>query len=292
MLENVKQPLVVGLIASPERISQLRENRILGLNAAAPNLAYVDKAAIADEIAYTRKLCAKHGWPMIDVTRRSIEETAAAIMALHREPRAARDVAERASERRSSWPRAARRVGRFSPRRLAFTSTPATLDERAIETPLIAGGAAPAEIARRLPTPRRRRSAAACPMRWSSAPTRRSIATAIAAPSPRPWRRRGPAAAACRPHPPPPFGRRRGARRRRRAGAISTARRSRCGRCRRRDRRLSRRGRRGRSEERRRLPARGRGDPLFDRIEGDYFTILGLPLLPLLAYLRSQGAIE
>src|SRR6185312_14483797 len=36
----------------------------------------------------------------------------------------------------------------------------------------------------------------------------------------------------------------------------------------------------------------GEGIRLFDRIEGDYFTILGLPLLPLLAYLRSVGAIE
>ncbi len=36
----------------------------------------------------------------------------------------------------------------------------------------------------------------------------------------------------------------------------------------------------------------GEGIRLFERIDGDYFTILGLPLLPLLAYLRSQGAIE
>jgi regulator of PEP synthase PpsR (kinase-PPPase family) len=81
-LETLQRPLVVGLIASPERIVQLRENRILSLNAASPDLAYVDKAAIADEIASTRKLCARHSWPIIDVTRRSIEETAAAILAL------------------------------------------------------------------------------------------------------------------------------------------------------------------------------------------------------------------
>lgn len=81
-LETLKRPLVVGLIASAERIVQLRENRILSLNAASPDLAYVDKAAIADEIAFTRKLCARHSWPIIDVTRRSIEETAAAILAL------------------------------------------------------------------------------------------------------------------------------------------------------------------------------------------------------------------
>ena len=82
-LEAAKKPLIVGLIASPERIIALRENRILSLNAAQPNLAYVDKAAVADEIAATRRLCARNDWPVIDVTRRSIEETAAAIMTLH-----------------------------------------------------------------------------------------------------------------------------------------------------------------------------------------------------------------
>jgi regulator of PEP synthase PpsR (kinase-PPPase family) len=86
-LETTKHPLIVGLIASPERIIALRENRILSLNAAQPNLAYVDKAAVAAEIAATRRLCARHNWPVIDVTRRSIEETAAAIMTLHNEVR-------------------------------------------------------------------------------------------------------------------------------------------------------------------------------------------------------------
>jgi regulator of PEP synthase PpsR (kinase-PPPase family) len=81
-LESASRPLIVGLIASPERIIQLRENRILSLNAAAPNLAYTDKASVADEIVATRKLCARHDWPVIDVTRRSIEETAAAIITL------------------------------------------------------------------------------------------------------------------------------------------------------------------------------------------------------------------
>ena len=82
-LETVEGPLVIGLIASPERIVQLRENRILSLNAASPDLAYVDKAAVAEEIAFTRKLCARNAWPIIDVTRRSIEETAASILTLY-----------------------------------------------------------------------------------------------------------------------------------------------------------------------------------------------------------------
>jgi regulator of PEP synthase PpsR (kinase-PPPase family) len=93
-LEQLKQPLVVGLVASPDRIVQLRENRILSLNAGTRDNSYVDKAAIADEIAATRKLCARHGWPIIDVTRRSIEETAAAIMQLQHAAKARKDAAE------------------------------------------------------------------------------------------------------------------------------------------------------------------------------------------------------
>jgi regulator of PEP synthase PpsR (kinase-PPPase family) len=93
-LDQLKRPLVVGLVASPERIVQLRENRILSLNAGGRDNSYVDKAAIADEIAATRKLCARHGWPIIDVTRRSIEETAAAIMTLQAAAKARKEAAE------------------------------------------------------------------------------------------------------------------------------------------------------------------------------------------------------
>ena len=81
-LEHLTQPLVVGLFASPERIVQIRQNRLLGLKAEQEADQYVDKQAVAEEIAFSRKLCGKHNWPSIDVTRRSIEETAAAVMTL------------------------------------------------------------------------------------------------------------------------------------------------------------------------------------------------------------------
>ncbi|MGV6871466.1 pyruvate, water dikinase regulatory protein [Pseudochelatococcus sp. B33] len=81
LLTGVRNPLVVGLVASPDRIVQIRQNRLLSLNAK-DDTAYVDRDAVAAEIAESRKLCARHGWPVIDVTRRSIEETAAAIMEL------------------------------------------------------------------------------------------------------------------------------------------------------------------------------------------------------------------
>jgi regulator of PEP synthase PpsR (kinase-PPPase family) len=85
-LDTVTKPLVVGLVATPERIVQLRENRLLSLRATSDS-SYTDKDAVSDEIAFTRKLCMRRGWPLIDVTRRSIEETASAILALHQEAR-------------------------------------------------------------------------------------------------------------------------------------------------------------------------------------------------------------
>src|ERR1700756_294017 len=80
-LEAVRRPLVVGLFASPERIVQIRQNRLLGLHAHRDDDQYIDRQAVAEEIAASRRLCAKHNWPIIDVTRRSIEETAAAVLA-------------------------------------------------------------------------------------------------------------------------------------------------------------------------------------------------------------------
>lgn len=85
-LESLRRPLIVGLIASAERIVQIRQNRLLSLNAHSQT-EYVDRVAVAEEIAASRRLFAEKGWPTIDVTRRSIEETAAAILDLFREHR-------------------------------------------------------------------------------------------------------------------------------------------------------------------------------------------------------------
>jgi regulator of PEP synthase PpsR (kinase-PPPase family) len=85
-LLEARKPLVVGLIATPERIVEIRRNRLLSLRAEEDS-AYVDRDAVAEEVAQSRRLCARHGWPVIDVTRRSIEETAAAIIELFRDHR-------------------------------------------------------------------------------------------------------------------------------------------------------------------------------------------------------------
>jgi len=85
-LDHLRRPLIVGLYASPERIIQLRRNRLLSLRADS-RTEYIDRIAVTEEVAAARRLFAERGWPSIDVTRRSIEETAARILDLHRERR-------------------------------------------------------------------------------------------------------------------------------------------------------------------------------------------------------------
>ena len=84
-LVRAKKALIVGLVASAERISHVRQNRILGQTTGYDSQGYADRALISEELTYARQICSRHNWPMIDVSRRSIEETAAAIVALRRE---------------------------------------------------------------------------------------------------------------------------------------------------------------------------------------------------------------
>ena len=79
-LFNLRKPLVVGLVASPERLAQIRKSRLGEINATEHAESYSDIDAIRDEVLKARRLCAKHRWPVIDVTRKSVEETAAAIL--------------------------------------------------------------------------------------------------------------------------------------------------------------------------------------------------------------------
>jgi len=82
-LEVLKSPLVVSLHATPERLIQVRQNRLLSMGVDSGSENYVDRQSVTDEVAYARKLSAKFNWVMLDVTRRSIEETAAAILKLY-----------------------------------------------------------------------------------------------------------------------------------------------------------------------------------------------------------------
>ena len=78
-LFGLERALIVGLLVSPDRLIQIRRNRLLSLNEDRES-SYVDVDAVREETVRARRLFEKQGWPMIDVTRRSVEETAAAVI--------------------------------------------------------------------------------------------------------------------------------------------------------------------------------------------------------------------
>jgi regulator of PEP synthase PpsR (kinase-PPPase family) len=80
-LLTASSPLVVGLWASPDRLVQIRRNRLIVLGEVR-DTSYVDLETVRAEVAATRKLFDQQGWPAIDVSRRSVEETAAAVINL------------------------------------------------------------------------------------------------------------------------------------------------------------------------------------------------------------------
>jgi regulator of PEP synthase PpsR (kinase-PPPase family) len=92
-IEQLKRPLFVGLTKDPDRLIQIRRNRLRLLNQT-EDTSYVDPEVVRAEVSEARRFYARHGWPVIDVTRRSIEETAAEIMMLlaRRDPGAAEKV--------------------------------------------------------------------------------------------------------------------------------------------------------------------------------------------------------
>ncbi len=81
-VESLDRPLVVGLTKETNRLIQIRRNRLRLLNED-EHTDYVDPETVAEEVKMARRLFTNHGWEIIDVTRRSIEETAATIMSLH-----------------------------------------------------------------------------------------------------------------------------------------------------------------------------------------------------------------
>lgn len=82
VLFRATDTLVIGLTASAARLVQIRRNRLLLLKQE-PQTDYVDISVVKREINQARKLFVTQNWPVIDVTRRSIEETAAAIYQLY-----------------------------------------------------------------------------------------------------------------------------------------------------------------------------------------------------------------
>jgi len=85
-LIELRRPLVVGLVTDPERLVQIRRSRLRLLQDEVET-DYTDLDLVEDEIRSARRLFARQEWPVIDVTRRSIEETAATIMQMLHEKR-------------------------------------------------------------------------------------------------------------------------------------------------------------------------------------------------------------
>lgn len=83
---NLDGPLYIGLTESPDRLEALRKNRLESgeetVDKGLVGNTYLSKDAIQDEIRQARRLFSSHGWPVIDVTKRSVEETAAEILTL------------------------------------------------------------------------------------------------------------------------------------------------------------------------------------------------------------------
>lgn len=79
-------PLIVGLMVSADRLINVRRNRLATMKETRET-SYVDEAAVRAEILHAQKVFEREGWPVIDVTRRSVEETAAAVLNLITERR-------------------------------------------------------------------------------------------------------------------------------------------------------------------------------------------------------------
>ena len=78
-LRSNQNSCIIGLIADPERLSDIRRNRVAIMKD--QNLKeYTDLDSIKKEVEDSKNLFKKNNWPIIDVTRRSVEETAASIL--------------------------------------------------------------------------------------------------------------------------------------------------------------------------------------------------------------------
>ena len=79
MIESSKKTCAIGLICDSDRLSDVRRNRIQSLHEDRPG-GYINKKEILSELEDSKKLFKKYNWPVIDVTRKSVEETAASII--------------------------------------------------------------------------------------------------------------------------------------------------------------------------------------------------------------------
>jgi regulator of PEP synthase PpsR (kinase-PPPase family) len=81
-LIELTKPLIIGLVISPTRLVEIRETRMMLLQIN-NDTNYTDLNIIKDECLQIKRICEKHKWQVIDVSRRSIEETAALISKIY-----------------------------------------------------------------------------------------------------------------------------------------------------------------------------------------------------------------
>ena len=79
LIENYKKTCVIGLICDATRLSDVRRNRIQSMHEDRP-IDYINEKEILNELENSKILFKKYNWPIIDVTRKSVEETAASII--------------------------------------------------------------------------------------------------------------------------------------------------------------------------------------------------------------------
>jgi regulator of PEP synthase PpsR (kinase-PPPase family) len=81
-LEQLRKPLVVGLTANPDRLSQIRTSRLSNLGSEERARSYTDAQKVREEVTKAKRYFVRNEWPTIDVTKKSVEETAAKILTL------------------------------------------------------------------------------------------------------------------------------------------------------------------------------------------------------------------
>ncbi len=91
ILNSLKKPVIFGLIINPSRLIEIRESR-MNLLHVSESSNYTDVKIVQEECRHVRKMCAINSWQVIDVSRRSIEETAAIIMKYYYEHKKRRDL--------------------------------------------------------------------------------------------------------------------------------------------------------------------------------------------------------
>jgi [pyruvate, water dikinase]-phosphate phosphotransferase / [pyruvate, water dikinase] kinase len=79
---SAERPLVIGLTNDPDRLVQLRRSRLTMLQAGDSHSDYADIEQVKAEVLQARRFFTARQWPVIDITRRSIEETAATVVQL------------------------------------------------------------------------------------------------------------------------------------------------------------------------------------------------------------------